>query len=246
MSSPNRPLDSTERDELLDLFDGLRVTDVTDGMDFLGFHDQNRLDRDIRPLHRDPSTFAHRFVGFANTIRFHPTNRRRDLPATTERDFESTTAWRDRWYTEHSGEPEDVREGDVVVVEAHNIDVGIIGSMNSLVWKADGAVGVVTNGGPRDTDEIIKQEIPVYAKGVNKPIIPGRCEVDDTLVPVNVGGATIRPDDVLVADGDGVVVVPVEHARDVAEAARREQRDDQEKRRALYDEVGLEPDFTLE
>lgn len=246
MSDGTRHLDDDERAEILDLYDGLRVTDVTDGMDFLGFHERNRLDKGIRSLHRDPDRFSHRVVGFANTIRFHPTNRKRDLPATRERDFETTTAWRDEWYEELSGEPEDVREGDVVVVEAHNIDVGIVGSMNSLAWMADGAVGVVTNGGPRDTDEIAKQGLPVYAKDVNKPIIPGRCEVDDTLVPVNVGGALVRPDDLLVADGDGVVVVPIEHAREVAEAARREQEADQASRRELYEAVGLEPDFTLE
>lgn len=239
-------LSRDEREELLELYDGLRVTDVTDGLDANGFHDLNRLDRDIRPLIRDPEQFAHRFVGFANTIRFHPTNQRRDLPTLDELDFDSFTDWRDQWYGERSGEPADIQNGDVIVVESHGIDVGIIGSMNALEWTASGAVGVVTNGGPRDTDELILQDIPVYSKDINKPIIPGRTEVDARQVPVNVGGCLIRPDDVIVADGDGVVVVPVEHAKSVAEDARTEQQADQEMRRAYYDELGMEHDFTLE
>jgi len=242
----DRPLSDAERTELLDAFEGLRVPDVTDGMDFLGFHDVNRLDSSIQPLHRDFESFAHRFVGFANTIRFLPARRARDLPAQDERTFETTTAWRDEWYEEISGEPDDVREGDVIVVESHEMDVGIIGSANSLAWDGKGAFGVVTNGGPRDTDEIIKQGTPVYAKDRNKTIIPGRAELDDTHVPVNVGGAQIRTDDVVVADGDGVVVVPREHAHEVAEAARREQADDQAFRRELYEKAGLDPDFTLD
>lgn len=239
-------LSDEERAELLELYDGLRVTDVTDGLDFHGFHDVNKVDKEVMPLYRDYDGFSHRFVGFAHTVRFLPTNMRRELPAAEELDFETTTEWRDEWYGEHSGEPADIREGDVIVVEAHNIDVGIIGSMNSLTWMADGAVAVVTNGGPRDTDEIVKQGLPIYAKERNKEIIPGRTEIDDTQVPVNVGGVQFRPDDVVVGDGDGVVVVPSEWAREVGEAARAEQEADQEAREAYYEEVGLDPDFTLE
>jgi len=235
-----------DRDELLDRYEGLRVTDVTDGMDFLGFHEVNRMDSGIAPLYRDPEDFSHRFVGLARTVRFHPTNDRRDLPATEELDFETATAWRDQWYDERVDDPGGLQEGDVMVVEAHNLECGIIGSMNSLGWVSQGAVGVITNGGPRDTDEIIKQGTPIYARTRNKTIIPGRTETDAVDVPVNVGGALVRPGDVIVADGDGVVVVPVEHAGAVAEAARREQEDDQQSRRAVYEELGMEPDFTLE
>lgn len=246
MTNDNRPLSANERAELLELYDGLRVTDVTDGLDANGFHEINQLSKDIRPLLRDPEQFSHRFVGFANTIRFHPTNERRDLPPVDELDFDSFTDWRDQWYGERSGDPADIQDGDVIVVEAHGIDVGIIGSMNALTWTESGAVGVVTNGGPRDTDELILQNIPVYSKEINKPIIPGRTEVDAKRVPVNVGGCLIRPDDIIVADGDGVVVVPFEHAESVGKDAREEQQADQEMRREYYDKLGMEHDFTLE
>lgn len=245
MTDYEAPLSTAERAELIELYEDLRVTDVVDGLDFNGFgYDLNQLSKDIRPLYRDMESFSHRVVGFAHTVRFHPTNRPRNLP--DDLDFESATAWRDEWYAERSGDPSDIQEHDVIVLEAHEIDVGIIGSANALGWTASGAAGVVTNGGPRDTDELIKQDVPVYSKCVNKPIIPGRTEFDAEQIPVNVGGCLVRPDDIIVADGDGVVTVPIEHARAVGEAARAEQRDDQGTRRALYEAAGLEPDFTLE
>lgn len=252
MSDLKPPLSDDRRAELVELYEGLRVTDVVDALDFHGYgHGLNKLDKGIGPLYRDVEHFSHRLMGFAHTIRFLPTNRRRELPDDpsfeTEAEFQEAFEWRNEWYGELHDEPDDeIREHDVIVVEAHNIDAGIVGSMNSLSWYAAGANGVITNGGPRDTDEIVKQGIPVYARDVNKGIIPGRCEVDRLQVPVNVGGCQVRPEDVLVADGDGVVVVPIEVAEDVAEAARVEQADDQEARRQLYEEVGLEPDFTLE
>jgi len=239
------PLTSEERAELIELYENLRVADVTDGLDFFGFgYDLNRMDPGIEPLYRDMDSFQHRIVGFAHTMRFLPANTRRDLPE--EHGYAPVSEWRDEWYEERSGGPEDVRDNDVIVCEAHRIPVGIIGSANALAWKSEGAAGVVTNGGPRDTDELIKEQVPTYSRTVNKPIIPGRTVFDDAQIPVNVGGCMVRPDDVIVADGDGVVVVPVEFAARVGEAAAIEQEDDQETRRQLYEKAGLDPDFTLE
>lgn len=245
MTDYEPPLTTEEREEIIEIYEDLRVTDVTDGLDFHGFgYDLNQMSPEIDPLYRDMESFDHRVVGFAHTMRFLPTNRRRDLP--DELGYETVSEWRDEWYDELSGRPTDIQEHDVIVCESHNIDVGIIGSANALNWVSQGAVGVVTNGGPRDTDEMIKEKIPTYSKTVNKPIIPGRTEFDDSQIPVNVGGCKVRPEDVIVADGDGVVVVPIEFAKRVGEAAAVEQEDDQATRRELYEEVGLEPDFTLE
>ncbi|MCU4974090.1 dimethylmenaquinone methyltransferase [Halobacteria archaeon AArc-m2/3/4] len=245
MTDREPPLSAAEREEIIDLYEGLRVTDVVDGLDYSGFwNDLHSVSKEIGPLYRDVDSFSHRVSGFANTHRFLPTNKPRDMP--NDLDFETATEWRNDWYGDLSGGPSEVREHDVIVVEAHELDVGIIGSANALAWTADGANGVLTNGGPRDTDELIKQGIPVYSKDINKPIIPGRCEFDAEQIPVNVGGCLIRPGDFIVADGDGVVVVPIEHVDDVADAARREQQADQEMRAELYEKAGLEHDFTLE
>jgi regulator of RNase E activity RraA len=63
--------------------------------------------------------------------------------------------------------------------------------------------------------------------------------------PVTVGGVLVRPGDVVVADGDGAVVVPREHAEAVARAARAVLEADKAARRKLYQKLGLPPDPTV-
>ena len=68
---------SVEQDrQVLNLYDGLRVADVSDGLDMAGLQDIGLMNTDIRPLWRDTETFAHRFVGIAVTARYVPTNKR--------------------------------------------------------------------------------------------------------------------------------------------------------------------------
>ncbi|MFB6140557.1 MAG: dimethylmenaquinone methyltransferase [Halosimplex sp.] len=250
MAEYEYPLSTEEREELIDLYEGLRVTDVVDGLDYNGYHDIGQVSQEIRPLYRDIEEFSHRCVGFANTVRYMPTQTPRHLSRPEELTNDEFAEWEGEWYGDRAGgpgdSPEGIREHDVVVLEATGIDVGNIGSANAFGWNLEGAAGVVTNGGVRDTDELIKQDIPTYYKTISQPIIPGRDEFEAAEVPVNIDGTKVKPGDVVVADGDGVVVVPLEVARSVGEAADRIQSEDQEDRREYYEEAGLEPDFTLE
>jgi regulator of RNase E activity RraA len=240
---PVRPHSPDEDRALLRLFDGLRVADVSDGMDAVGLPGVGLMDPRIAPLWRDLEAFAHRFCGVAVTVRYVPTNRRAS-PANPEefREFEG------RWYRELSPEPflEMLRAGSVVVIDGHEDgDTGTIGSNNIMLWKTRGAVGVVTSGGARDTDEIIKEKIPLYYRGPGRGIRPGRNEVESVNRPVTVGGVLVRPGDVVVGDGDGVVVVPRERAEAVARAARAVLEADKAARRRLYQQLGLPPDPTV-
>lgn len=79
--------------------------------------------------------------------------------------------------------------------------------------------GVVTSGGLADTDEIIHHKVPVYHRRFGRGLRPGRNELESVNRPVNVGGVMVRPGDVVVADGDGVIVVPREYAEEVAKAS---------------------------
>ena len=231
-----------ERRAIIDLYRGLRVTDVCDGMDRLGLHDRGSMDEEIHPLWRDVDTFAHRIYGFAHTVRFVPTQR--PWPTGTPDEIEQQIA---RWYRELAPGPirADIQWGDVIVIDANDSKVGFIGSNNCLSWLNAGAVGVVTNAGARDTDELIKQKCPVYLRYISKPIRPGRLEYDRSNVPVTVGGVLVRPGDLVVADGDGVIVVPIEHARAVAERAWIVAKGDKATRRQLYQARGLPPDDTV-
>ena len=109
-------------------------------------------------------------------------------------------------------------------------------------------VGIVTTGSLRDSDEVIKQKIPVYMdpNQRGRGIRPGRNEIESVQKTVQVGGVQINPGDVVVADGDGVIVVPRKYARRVAEAAQIILDNDKGGRRALYKQLGMPLDFTVE
>ena len=126
-------------------------------------------------------------------------------------------------------------------------DTGSIGSNNSLTYKLKGALGIVSNGGVRDTDEIIKQQIPVYMDPLHRGrgIRPGRNEIESVNKPVTIGGVLVRPGDVVVADGDGVVVVPREYAKQVAEFALEILNGDKKARREMYKKLNMPLDATV-
>jgi len=238
------PMDP-QREKILGLYDGLRVTDVCDGLDAVGLLDVGLMDPRIMPLWRDMAAFAHRIVGFAHTVRFVPTGRRVPrFPA-----VEEYARWKGDWYRDLAQGPigSEIRPGDVIVLDAQGVrECGFIGSNNSLGWLAAGARGAVTNGGARDTDELIRQKVPVYCTGVARGIRPGRLELESTQKPVACGGVHVRPGDLVVADGDGVIVVPIEKAEAVAQVAIDIQEGDKKARRALFEKLGLPADFTTE
>jgi len=230
--------------EVLALFEGLRLTDVCDAMDAVGLQDLYVMDKRIRPLWRDTEAFRHRLHGFAHTVRFIPARRRAPVFESVEEHLK----WKGQWYRELARGPirEEIRDGDVIVIDGSGIpDCGYVGSNNALSWIAAGARGAVTNGGARDTDELIKEHVPVYSMGVSRGIRPGRLELESTGTPVTVGGVFVRPGDVIVADGDGVIVVPIDKARQVAEVATRIQEGDKAGRRKLYEQLDLPEDFTV-
>lgn len=236
---------STPEDDarILKLYQGLRVADVSDGMDMAGLQDVGLMSPEIRPLWRDTEDFTHRIAGVAVTVRYVPTNRR--ASKMTPEEFRQ---WEAAWYREISPEPfvNLLRPGTVLVIDGgEDGDTGTIGSNNILAWKLRGMVGVVTSGGARDTDEIIKQKVPLYYRRPGRGIRPGRNEIESVNRPIMCGGVLVRPGDVVVADGDGVIVVPREHAEEVARAARQILESDKAGRRKLYDKLGLPPDRTV-
>ncbi|RPJ43773.1 MAG: RraA family protein, partial [Chloroflexi bacterium] len=129
--------------------------------------------------------------------------------------------------------------------DASGLNVGLIGSNNGLECKKNGAYGLVTSGGIRDTDEVILQQIPCWSRFVSQTMVQGRLQFDAQDVPVNVGGVLVAPGDIVVADGDGVIVVPHAKAAEVARYAKRELESDKIGRRKLYESIGMELDDTV-
>jgi regulator of RNase E activity RraA len=236
---------SEEEDlKLLKLFEGLRVADVSDGMDKSGLHGIGLIDPKISPLWKDSHHFTHRIVGIAVTARYVPTQR----PPAGRMEPAKFDEWEGHFYTTYSSEPfvEIIRKGTVLVLDdTDDADVGSIGSYNIMDWFSRGCVGVITDSSARDTDEIIAVKIPLYMRDVGRGIRPGRNEIESVNRPVEIGGALVMPGDVIVADGDGVIVVPRKHAQKVALFAREIMERDKKGRRELYKRLGLPLDESV-
>lgn len=225
--------------ELARLFEGLRVSDVRDGMDWAGLHSKGTVAGDIAPLFPGAQLF-----GAAHTIRHRLSEK--TVPHMSPDEY---TDWAYKyWYKELYSYPleKNLTHGEVVVVESPpDVAVGELGSNNTLAWYAAGAAGIVTAGGVRDRDECVLQRVPIFCRHRAQSMVQGRVEFDSAQVPVNIGGVLVRPGDIVVGDGDGVIVVPIEHAETVATYARKELDKDKVGRRKLYERLGWELDETV-
>jgi 4-hydroxy-4-methyl-2-oxoglutarate aldolase len=220
---PYKQYSREDNQRILKLYEPLRVSDVSDGMDVVGLQDIGIADPAIQPLWRDTQNFTHRMVGIAVTARYVPTNKR--LAKTPPEEVEN-------WYANITGEPfmDALFPGCVLVIDAEGDgDTRSIGSTNIMDWQKLGMLGVITSGGLADSDEIIFHKVPAYHKRKGRGFRPGRNEIESVNRPINLGGVLVRPGDVVMADGDGVIVVPREHAEEVAKAAMQ-----------FLDNVGLE------
>jgi len=229
---------------ILKLFDGLRVADVCDGMDKAGLQNIGLMSSEIQPLWKDTKNFTHRVVGIAVTARYVPTQH----PPAGARDTKDFDQWVGKWYSEKSSEPfvPLLREGSVLVIEENGGDVGSIGSNNILSWKRRGCLGVVSSSTARDTDEIATEAIPLYFKHPGRGIRPGRNEIESVNAPIVCGGVSVLPGDVIVADGDGVIVVARAKAEEVAAYARATMDQDKAARARAYEQLGLPKDKSVQ
>jgi len=252
LSAQNRSEQKVADEVLLELYRDARVADVLDAMVTCGYMEVGLMAREISPLWRDVETMEHRFSGIALTVRYAPTNHPKypgeDL--TKPENYQVYRDWRDIWYSQMSHEPfvPFIKEGTVIVMDNRDDnDTGSTGSRNIMGWQKQGAVGLVAAGGVRDIDEIIRQKNPVYMdynrRGRGERI--GRNEFIDMQQPVVVGGVLVYPGDIVVADSDGVVVVPRRVAVRVGQIAYMELVSDMAGRKIEYEETGRELDASV-
>ena len=239
-----RVYSAEENEQILRLFGGLRVADVSDGMDKVGLTNIGLMSPEIHAAWKDTTHFTHRFAGIAVTVRYVPTNKS-PAPAMETQAFDK---WVGQWYSMLSTEPfvPLIRKGTALVFDdAPDSDVGSIGSNNIMGWKSRGCVGVVTNATARDTDEIAIEKMPLYFRKPGRGIRPGRNEIESVNRPIVCGGVLVEPGDIIVADGDGVIVVPRAQAKEVAEYARAILDGDKAGRQKLYEKLGLPSDDSV-
>jgi regulator of RNase E activity RraA len=223
--------------EVLAVARAVRTSDVADALDSLGLQERYQMDPAMRPMF--PGI---RFAGLAHPMEYDVTDRA--LDEMTYEDFAERQyapgpdgLWREAgpW-----GAPD-----EVLVIDAKRTPAGILGSSNTLGGRARGTVGFVIDGACRDSYECTIQGTPVFST-VRTPAHPmGRIRPVSDGEPIVCAGAPVRSGDLIVADDDGVMVVPQELAGEVVDRARRIQDVDRPDRRRGYEALGLPFDDTV-
>jgi len=228
---------------VIDRFRYLRVTDVVDAMDGLGYFDIGLMDPAVRPL-----WLGMRFWGPALTVRCVPSNRPMWKLDTTQDIVDDHGHWYRRYPAPvNIGKiGEMVTPGCVIVQDVGaSPETGYWGSNSALGMIARGAVGIVTDGECRDTYEVCLQKTPVCCRSRARTIIPGRLMEVEANTVIACGGVQVAPGDIVGCDDDGVVVVPQDLAEEVATHAAAVLIADMQGRRRLYERLGLPMDETV-
>jgi 4-hydroxy-4-methyl-2-oxoglutarate aldolase len=136
---------------------------------------------------------------------------------------------------------EEIVPGDVVVVACTTDSIdGFFGELLATSFRARGAIGLVIDGGCRDVKELQQMDFPVFARAIHaKGTV--KATLGSVNIPVVCAGVAVEPGDVVVADDDGVVVVPRTRAAEVAASAHaREEREATNRARLAAGELGLD------
>lgn len=169
--------------------------------------------RGLSPL--NPS--CARFAGEAYTMRLIPS--REDVD-TYDSLLSEDPAANLQWYA-----VENIRRGQVMVVDSRGDGSGASGGDILLThMMVKGVKGIVTDGSLRDASEIGRMAFPAYAREVCATTRVAYHHVADVQVPISCAGVAVYPGDIMVGDGEGVVVIPRSLAPVIVDAAEEQEQ----------------------
>ena len=168
------------------------------------------MDHDVRPL------FPTKIVGEAVTV----LNRKAQKPAPPIKLMKAI---------------DEAEAGNILVVAFEDAEKSVTGWGGLLTFAAiqQKLSGTVLNCGVRDTSEIIEKQYPIFSRSITPSSAAGKYAVVDTQIPVSCGGVTVNPGDIIVADLDGVVVIPRADVEKVLEVSL----DMEEKEAAMIEDM---------
>jgi regulator of RNase E activity RraA len=198
-------------DSLIERLSRLSTPGVSDAMDRLGIAGQAF---GVMPVGR-----GLRLVGRAWTLRYGPVGQDRGSVG----DFIDDLG------------PEDV----VVLDNQGRLDATVWGDLLTTVAHRRGVAGTVIDGVCRDIDRSLQLSYPIFSRGNWMRTGKDRVRVEQTQVPVSVGGVRVEPGDLLLGDSDGLVVLPLSRAEAIIDAAEDIERAEDRIRAAVEDGADL-------
>ncbi|TDD64416.1 RraA family protein [Jiangella aurantiaca] len=145
----------------------------------------------------------------------------------------------DERYTVQFQAVDRLRAGEIMVVSAPDVPSAFWGELITTRAMVEGCVGAVVDGYTRDLRRIRDHDFGLWARGTHPADSAGRLEAVRGGVPVTCGGVRVEPGDYVLADGDGVVVVPAAMAADVVAAAEEKARTEDTVRETLRAGAGI-------
>jgi regulator of RNase E activity RraA len=119
------------------------------------------------------------------------------------------------------------QEGHVIMIDNGGQQVSTWGGIASFAAQKRGVVGLVVDGGVRDLDEIREFNFPVFSRYVVPTSGKGRIKILSMNTVIKIDGVRVRPGDIIVGDGTGIVCIPIEVAEEVLSKAKK--MDEQDK-----------------
>ena len=213
-----RPFDeATPDDVLVSRLSRLRSALISDCLDSCGLRDRAMSSR-LRPLY--PGA---RLAGRAHTVR--------------AISVDGPPPCREDWYRGELCAIDALQPGDVLVVSTCP-NGPFFGELLGTAARRRGAVGAVIDAATRDSDQLAEMGFPTFVTSVNPLDSLGRIDVDATGIEIECGGVTVAHGDLVIADADGVVVIPASLAERIIELAEDKESGEDTVRRAIASGMG--------